>query len=112
MYKPKVSKYILIFGITIIIVISTLIVVKIGQILPSESISGVDRFRLNQKELESLQKQANDGSVEAAKRVRDYYAFVLLNDKQTLYWAKKAVELGDKDSKEMVEYYEKVKKVK
>ena len=72
------------------------------------SVSGVDSYNLTFDEIKSLELQANRGNIVEIKRLRDYYAFVALDNKQTLYWAKKAADLGDNESKKMVEYIEKI----
>lgn len=113
MYKLGINRPLLIIiGLVAMTFIILLVVMKKDVILPSKSVSGVEPFKLNKTEVENLQRQADAGNVEAAKRLRDYYAFVILDDKQTLHWAKRAVELGDTDSQRLVEYYEKEKKLK
>ena len=80
--------------------------------MSKKNMAGVQSFILTQQQIDDYRIQANAGNLEAAKRLRDYYAFVTSDEEQIMLWAKKAADLGDEESKKQIEYHEKLKKMK
>ncbi len=101
----------IILCVVVFLILALIILTKTIRQSPN-TVSGVDNFDLTKEEIIVLELEAKKGKLVAIKRLRDYCSFVLLDDSQTVFWAKKAAELGDEDSKKMVEYFEKNRNIK